>query len=77
MDLRDSPDEAAFRETLRGWLRDNLPKGWMDAIESGDDEEFGAVRKDWNVFSWNGQIGTSGYAAPLWPKCSAAALELE
>src|SRR4029077_5583506 len=25
MDLRDSPDEAAFRERLRGWLRDNLP----------------------------------------------------
>ena len=25
MDLRDSPDEAAFREKLRAWLRDNLP----------------------------------------------------
>ena len=25
MDLRDSSDEAAFRERLRGWLRDNLP----------------------------------------------------
>ena len=25
MDLRDSPDEAAFRERVRAWLRDNLP----------------------------------------------------
>src|SRR5215475_7384923 len=25
MDLRDSPDEAAFREGLRAWLQDNLP----------------------------------------------------
>ena len=25
MDLRDSPDEAAFREQLRAWLRENLP----------------------------------------------------
>jgi alkylation response protein AidB-like acyl-CoA dehydrogenase len=25
MDLRDSPDEAAFREQLRAWLADNLP----------------------------------------------------
>ena len=25
MDLRDSPDEAAFRERVRAWLADNLP----------------------------------------------------
>src|SRR5947208_4740562 len=25
MDLRDSPDEAAFRERVRSWLADNLP----------------------------------------------------
>jgi alkylation response protein AidB-like acyl-CoA dehydrogenase len=28
VDLRDSPDEAAFREQLQAWLRDNLPAEW-------------------------------------------------
>ena len=25
MDFRDSPDEAAFRDRLRAWIRDNAP----------------------------------------------------
>jgi alkylation response protein AidB-like acyl-CoA dehydrogenase len=27
MDLRDSPEEAAFRESVRAWLQENLPAG--------------------------------------------------
>ena len=27
MDLRDSPDEAAFRDGVRAWLQENLPAG--------------------------------------------------
>jgi alkylation response protein AidB-like acyl-CoA dehydrogenase len=27
VDLRDSPDEAAFREQVRAWLQENLPAG--------------------------------------------------
>ena len=27
MDLRDSPDEAAFRDQVRAWLQENLPAG--------------------------------------------------
>ena len=27
MELRDSPDEAAFRAGVRAWLEENLPAG--------------------------------------------------
>ena len=33
MDLRDTPDEAAFREQLRAWLRDNLPAEQRRRVE--------------------------------------------
>ena len=28
MDIRDSAEEARFRESVRGWLQENLPEGW-------------------------------------------------
>ena len=68
--IEDTPERAAFREELRGWLRDNLPKGWMEAVASGDDDAFDAAKSKggWNPFTWNTLVGGSGYGAPLWPK---------
>jgi alkylation response protein AidB-like acyl-CoA dehydrogenase len=71
--MEDSPQRAAFREELRGWLRQVLQPGWTEAIEAGDDDAFRAVRaraegQGWNFMSWMRTIGESGYGAPLWPK---------
>ena len=30
MDFRDTPDEAAFRGELRGWLASALPPDWAE-----------------------------------------------
>jgi acyl-CoA dehydrogenase len=69
----DTPEQEAFREEFRGWLRQALPSGWTEAIERGDDDAYATARQEaeasgWNPFSWTAQIGASGYAAPLWPK---------
>jgi alkylation response protein AidB-like acyl-CoA dehydrogenase len=69
----DTPEQAAFREEFRGWLRDTLPSAWTGSIESGDEDAYQAARaaaeeSGWNIFSWTADIGASGYAAPLWPK---------
>jgi alkylation response protein AidB-like acyl-CoA dehydrogenase len=61
MDFRDSPEEAAFREELRGWLRSNLPADWdeRDPTVGRWDLEFG---KDWTR-----RLYQAGYAGLTWP----------
>jgi alkylation response protein AidB-like acyl-CoA dehydrogenase len=68
--IEDTPEQAAYREEFREWLRQELPEGWMEAIEAGDDDRFEKVRSEsgWDFMSWMVAIGKTGYAAPLWPK---------
>src|SRR5437764_629802 len=66
--VEDGRERAAFREQCRGWLREVLPHGWLDAVDNGDDARFDEVRKSWDVGQWQRTIGASGYGAPLWPK---------
>src|SRR5205814_920011 len=61
MDLRDGPEEAAFRATLRTWLEANVPsglrgfRGWSGpALELGRD--------------WSKRLAQAGYAGLTWPK---------
>src|SRR5229473_371265 len=62
MDLRDTPEEAAFRAELRAWLDDNLPherRGWR-----GGEQRFGdAFGREWSRKLYDG-----GYAGLTWPK---------
>ena len=32
MDLRDTPQEAEFREHVQTWLRDNIPDDWKQSV---------------------------------------------
>ena len=66
--IEDTPERAAFREEVRGWLREKLPKGWCEAIESGDHAALDKAREGWDFLGWSRVIGMSGYGAPLWPK---------
>ena len=62
MDLRDTPDEAAFRAEVRGWLDTNLPeerRGWRGGAQRFDDA-FGR--------EWSRKLYEAGYAGLTWPK---------
>ncbi len=61
MQLRDSPEEAAFREEVRAWLAANLP----DDLRA---RRGGASRfEEWGR-DWSRRLGDAGYAALSWPK---------
>ena len=62
MDLRDTPEEAAFRAELRAWLETNLPeerRGGRGGAQRFDDS-FG---REWSRLLYEG-----GYAGLTWPK---------
>ncbi len=61
MDLRDSPDEAAFRGQVRGWLEENLPDE-LRGGRSGEQRFEGIVRE------WSRKLHEAGYAGLTWPK---------
>lgn len=66
--IEDTPEQAEFRHEFRAWLKENVPKGWAEAVESGDEEAFEKARPGFNLMAWTKVIGESGYAAPMWPK---------
>ena len=56
MDLRDTPEEAAFRSELRSWIETNL----TDEVRRGRFEEAGR--------DWSRKLHEAGYAGLTWPK---------
>jgi alkylation response protein AidB-like acyl-CoA dehydrogenase len=62
VDLRDTPEEAAFRAELRAWLDTNLPeerRGGRGGAQRFDD----AFGREWSKLLYEG-----GYAGLTWPK---------
>lgn len=62
MDLRDTPEEAAFRAGLRAWLEENLPPGLQG-------HRGGATRFDGpEMREWSRALYDAGYIGLTWPE---------
>jgi len=73
MDFSDSPEQAAFREEVRKFIRDELPEGL--ARTGGAGAMFGGggrSRRDGDYFQkigpWLKKLADKGWIAPAWPK---------
>ena len=57
MDLRDTPDEVAFRAEARAWIGANLP-----------DELRGGASSETPLRDWSRKLSEAGYVGLTWPK---------
>jgi alkylation response protein AidB-like acyl-CoA dehydrogenase len=61
VDLRDTPEEAAFRNEVQAWLEANL----TDELRGG---RFGERRFEQASREWSRKLFDAGYAGLTWPK---------
>jgi alkylation response protein AidB-like acyl-CoA dehydrogenase len=63
MDVNFSPDELAFRDEVRAFLRDHLPADMRDRVRRGSDS---CVRDD--ILAWQRILHRRGWGAAWWPR---------
>jgi alkylation response protein AidB-like acyl-CoA dehydrogenase len=63
MDVDFSPEELAFRDEVRAFLREHLPADMRDRVERGDDSR---VHED--IRGWQRILFARGWGAAWWPK---------
>ena len=61
MDLNYAPDEEAFRNEIRAWLRENLPDDLRDKVVS-----YRELSRD-DLLRWHRILAKQGWVAPDWP----------
>src|SRR5215472_10183448 len=61
MDLNYSAEEVAFRDEVRGWLRENLPKELRDKVV-----DYRELTRD-DLQRWHRLLAAKGWIAPSWP----------
>ncbi len=61
MDLRDTPEEARFRDEARAWLEANIPRELQGY--RGNETRFAELGR-----AWSRRLYEAGYAGLTWPK---------
>jgi alkylation response protein AidB-like acyl-CoA dehydrogenase len=62
MDLNYSPEELAFRDEVRSWLRANLPAELREKVE-----RYEHLSKE-ELLRWHRMLAEKGWVAPAWPR---------
>ena len=64
MDLNLTPQELRFRDEVRAWFAENVPKDW---VKRRDEEESMQGRFEY-LRAWQRKLYDAGWAGISWPK---------
>ena len=62
MDLNYSAEEVAFRDAVRAWLSENLPRDLKEKVD-----RYAHLSKE-DLLRWHRILAGKGWVAPAWPK---------
>jgi len=65
MDFRDSPEEAAFRQEVREFLKTELREEWKARPDEGEEDVATLYQRR---RPWRDKLAKKGWIAPAWPK---------
>jgi alkylation response protein AidB-like acyl-CoA dehydrogenase len=69
MNLEDTPEEAAFRQEIRDFLKTDLPDRFRGTALAGGAGEGGDMRARFErMKEWRTKLSDKGWIAPAWPK---------
>jgi alkylation response protein AidB-like acyl-CoA dehydrogenase len=75
LDTTPRTDESLREQTLE-FLRAELPAGWIEAVDTGDEKTSAKLRDALDYRDWCRRLGEAGYATPTWPAEYGAGLSL-
>ena len=67
---------AGLADFARTWLAEQLPAGWISAVDRGDTDTVAALRAGLDYDDWCIRFGEAGLATPTWPAEYGAGLSL-
>ena len=59
----ESRTQAQFRQQVRAWCAEHIPRDWRESQTGVGDDEFVRFQK-----SWFAELHRAGYAVPHWPR---------
>jgi alkylation response protein AidB-like acyl-CoA dehydrogenase len=67
-DPSSNVDADALSAAVASWLRANLPRSWVAAIDADDPQALAEARATLDLTDWWARLADAGFVTPTWPR---------